>query len=249
MDVDPALFGLSAIGRALSSGFQLNLTALSITFYNFPLWAVGKLALAGSFGQRSRKAPRLAFQGHKSVLKSLRLLVDSIPALIHSGLPDGSLDFFNQRWLDFVGLPLENLLGWKWTATIHPEDVNEFVEKSRVALAKGEPFEQEARIRRADGEYRWMLHRNVPLRDGQGNTVRWYGSSIDVEDRKQAEERIRQNEKELTKIIDTIPAFIITATPDGSIDFYNQSVLDYTGLSRKELLGPRLDDRNPSRRS
>ena len=171
------------------------------------------------------------------MLKSLRLLIDSIPALIHSGLPDGSLDFFNQRWLDYVGLSLESLLGWKWTATIHPEDVEEFVEKSRVALAKGEPFEHEARIRRADGEYRWMLHRNVPLRDGQGKIVRWYGSSIDIEDRKQAEERIRQNEKELSKIIETIPAFVTTATPDGSIDFYNQNVLDYTGLSREELLG------------
>jgi formate hydrogenlyase transcriptional activator len=171
------------------------------------------------------------------VLKSLRLLIDSIPALIHSGPPDGSLDFFNQRWLDYVGLSLENLLGWKWTASIHPEDVEEFVKKSRLAVAKGEPFEHEARIRRADGEYRWMLHRNVPLRDGHGNIVRWYGSSIDVEDLKQAQEQIRQHEKELSKIIDTIPAFIITAAPDGSIDFYNQSVLDYAGLSREELLG------------
>jgi formate hydrogenlyase transcriptional activator len=168
---------------------------------------------------------------------NLQLLIDSTPALIHSGLPDGYLDFFNQRWLSYVGLSLENLLGWKWTATIHPEDVGEFVEKRRVALATGEPFEQEARVRRADGEYRWMLHRSVPLRDGQGNIVRWYGSSIDVEDRKQAEERIRQDERELRKIIETIPAFITTANPDGSIDFYSQSLLDYTGLSREELLG------------
>ncbi len=172
-----------------------------------------------------------------SVLKSLKLLVDSIPTLIYSGMPDGSLDFFNQRWLDYVGLAQENLLGWKWTATIHPEDVEEFVEKSRAAFAKGEPFELEARVRRADGEYRWMLHCNVPQRDGRGNIVRWYGSSIDIEGRKQAEEQVRQNGKELREIIETIPAFITTSNPDGSIDFYSQSLLDYTGLSREELLG------------
>ena len=128
------------------------------------------------------------------MLKSLRLLIDSIPALIHSGPPDGSLDFFNQRWLDYLGLSLESLLGWKWTATIHPEDVEELVEKSRVALSKGEPFELEARVRRADGEYRWFLSRSVPLRDEKGNIVKWYGTLHDIEDLKRAEEQVRQRE-------------------------------------------------------
>ncbi len=168
------------------------------------------------------------------MLKSLKLLVDSIPALIHSGLPDGSLDFFNQRWLDYVGLSLENLLGWKWTATIHPEDVDEFVEKSRVALAKGEPFEQEARVRRADGEYRWMLHRNAPLRDGQGNIVRWYGSSIDIEDRKRAEEQVRQREAEVQQILDAAPQYICVLGPDRSRLYLNQAALEFFGLTLDE---------------
>jgi PAS domain S-box-containing protein len=128
------------------------------------------------------------------MLMNLQLLIDSTPALIHSGLPDGYLDFFNQRWLNYVGLSLENLSGWKWTATIHPEDVGAFVEKWRAAFATGEPFEQEARVRRADGEYRWMVHRIVPLHDGQGNIVRWCGSSIDVEDRKRAENDLWRSE-------------------------------------------------------
>ncbi len=117
----------------------------------------------------------MASQGHKSELMNLQLIIDSTPALIHSGPPDGRLDFFNQYWLNFVGLSLEHLLGWKWTASIHPEDVEAFVEKSRAALEAGEPFEGEARVRRADGVYRWMLHRNVPcvtkretLSDGMG---------------------------------------------------------------------------------
>ena len=129
----------------------------------------------------------------------LQLLINYSSALIHSALPDGHLDFFNQHWLDYVGLSRENLSGWKWTATIHPEDVEELVEKWRAALVTGEPFEQEARVRRADGEYCWMVHRSAPLRDGHGNIVRWFGSVIDIEDRKQTENGIRQSEAVLAE--------------------------------------------------
>ena len=134
----------------------------------------------------------------------LQLIIDSTPALIHSGPPDGRLDFFNQYWLNFVGLSLEHLLGWKWTASIHPEDVEAFVENCRAALEAGEPFEGEARVRRADGVYRWMLHRSVPLRDGQGNIVRWHGSSIDIEDRKRAEDSLQRAFDEINKLKDQL---------------------------------------------
>jgi PAS domain S-box-containing protein len=95
----------------------------------------------------------------------LQLVIDTTPALIHTALPDGSLDFFNRRWLEYVGLSLEEIQGWKWTASIHPEDVEQFVEKWRASVESGELFEEESRVRRADGEYRWFLHRKVPLRD------------------------------------------------------------------------------------
>jgi PAS domain S-box-containing protein len=91
---------------------------------------------------------------------SLRQIIDSAPALIHTSRPDGYLDFFNQGWLNFVGQPLEKLLGWKWTSWIHPEDVESFVQKWRESIATGEGFEGTARVRRADGVYRWMLPTN-----------------------------------------------------------------------------------------
>ena len=127
------------------------------------------------------------------VLKTpdFRLLIDSTPGLIHTSLPDGYLDFFNQTWLKYVGLPLEDVQGWKWTQCIHPDDVEGIVQKWRSALASGEPFLHEARVRRADGEYRWMLHHKVALRDERGEIVSWYGSSVDIEDRKRAEEELR----------------------------------------------------------
>jgi PAS domain S-box-containing protein len=112
----------------------------------------------------------------------LQLLVNSVPGLIHTGRPDGYLDFFNQPWLRYVGRPLEDLQGWNWTAFIHPEDVEGIVQKWRASLASGEQFLHEARVLRADGEYRWMLHHKVAARDGCGQIVKWHGSSIDIED-------------------------------------------------------------------
>src|SRR4051794_347275 len=124
----------------------------------------------------------------------VQLLVDSAPSLIHTSRPDGYLDFFNQTWLTYVGRSLEDLQGWKWTAFIHPEDVEGIVESWRASLASGEPFLYEARVLRADGEYRWMLHHKVATRDGRGQIVSWFGSSIDIEDRKRAEEHLQISE-------------------------------------------------------
>ncbi|WP_353062588.1 PAS domain-containing protein [Tunturibacter psychrotolerans] len=121
----------------------------------------------------------------------LRQIIDSAPALIHTARPDGYLYFFNQTWLDFVGQPLRNLLGWKWTSCIHPEDVESFVQRWRESIATGERFETAVRVRRADGVYRWMLHRKVPRRDVDGVVVQWVGSSIEIEERKRAEEELQ----------------------------------------------------------
>jgi PAS domain S-box-containing protein len=129
----------------------------------------------------------------------LQLLVDSAPSLIDTGRPDGYLDFFNQTWLRYVGRPLVDLQGWKWTAFIHPEDVEGIVEKWRASLASGEPFLYEARVLRADGEYRWMLHHKVVVRDRCGQIVKWYGSSIDIEDRKRAEVQLRRSAEDLQR--------------------------------------------------
>ncbi len=118
----------------------------------------------------------------------LRLAIDTIPALVWSARPDGSIDFVNQRWEEYTGLSLEEGLGWKWGETVHPDDIERFVREWRTTVASGEPMRTEVRVRGADGEYRWFLVRNVPLRDESGNIVKWYGSSTDIEDRKRAEQ-------------------------------------------------------------
>src|SRR5258708_37072019 len=110
---------------------------------------------------------------------ALRRAVDTTPAFIHTARPDGYLDYFNRGWLDFLGKSLEDVCGWRWTESVHPEDVAGIVQKWHAALASGEPFEFEARVRRADGTYRALLHRMVPLADEQWNLGQCFSSSME----------------------------------------------------------------------
>ncbi len=137
--------------------------------------------------------PAMASPGPGAEPLNIQLLVDSIPALIHTARPDGYLDYFNKPWLEYLGVSLEKVAGWNWTSFIHPEDVDGIVGEWRACLATGKIFEYETRVRRADGEYRWMYHHKAPLRDADGNIMKWYGSSLDIEERKSAEERLRRN--------------------------------------------------------
>jgi PAS domain S-box-containing protein len=143
--------------------------------------------------------PAMASSGQGSERVNAQLLVDSIPALIHTARPDGYLDYFNKPWLEYLGVTLDKMTGWNWTAYIHPEDLEGIVAKWRACLATGAIFEYETRVRRADGEYRWMFHRKVPLRDANGNIVKWYGTSLDIEERKTAEEQLLRNAEELQR--------------------------------------------------
>jgi len=135
-----------------------------------------------------------AEDGLRNSEQKYRHLVDTTPAFVHTALPNGDLDFFNRGWLEYLGLSITDLVGWRWTAAIHPEDVEELLNQWRASLESGQPFVNESRVRRADGEYRWFLHRKQPQRNEAGEIVKWYGSSIEIEERKIAEEAIRRGE-------------------------------------------------------
>ncbi len=166
----------------------------------------------------------------KSVEDRLRLVINTIPCLILRATPDGAFDFINQQWLEFTGLKMEEVKGQGWHSTLHPEDVEKALSTWHTGLAAGVPFENEARVRRVDGEYRWFLLRNVPLRDERGRIVQWYGTGHDIDELKGAEGRLRL-------VIDTTPALLHSALPNGDIDFFNQRMLDYLGAPLEELCG------------
>src|SRR5713226_7601813 len=165
----------------------------------------------------------------------LRMMIDNIPTLAWSCRPDGTTEFLNQRWLDYTGLSLEEALGWGWQVPVHPEDLGKLMDTWLGLLACGEPGEEEARLRRFDGEYRWFLFRAVPVRDEQGVVVRWYGTNTEIEDLKRAEEQHQGDQRQIRRIIDAIPQQIVVLGPDGKTLYANQAVLDYTGLSSEDV--------------
>jgi PAS domain S-box-containing protein len=171
----------------LSSSLGMkNPTALAATItFLISAWVIAGMVT------RLRQLTEARVTESKRAEMSRQLLIDSIPALIHSGLPSGDVDFLNQGWLEYLGVSSDDLLGRKWASAVHPEDLDAAVEMFRDAIAIKEPFQLELRIRRADGEYRWMVHRIVPLVDERGNVVKWYGSSVDIEDRKRVASELR----------------------------------------------------------
>jgi len=171
----------------------------------------------------------------RSSQRDLSLMIDAIPGMIHTARPDGYLDYFNRPWLEYMGCSLSDIEGWNWTARIHPDDLPGIVDKWRACVASGENFEYETRVRRGDGQYRWMFHRKVPLRDERGNIVRWYGTSLDIEDRKRAEEALKSSERNLSLMINAIPTSIGVMRADGTPLYGNQGVTDYTGLTLEEM--------------
>src|SRR6266550_4270408 len=135
----------------------------------------------------------------------LQTIIDMVPSFLWTSLPDGSKEYLNKRWYDYTGLSLEEGQGWGWKVVVHPEDLDRLVREWPAIMDTRKPGELETRIRRYDGVYRWFLIRVVPLLDEQGNVVKWFGSNTDIEDRKLAEEKLRQDERELRQITDAIP--------------------------------------------
>jgi PAS domain S-box-containing protein len=167
----------------------------------------------------------------------LRLVIDTIPAHAWSARPDGSVDFINQRFLESTGLSMEDLLDWGWGSAVHPDDLARYVDEWHAALAAGQPMESEVRIRRADGDYRSLLVRNVPLRDELGNIVKWYGTAIDIEDRKRAEEALRQSEEQWRDVFENNPTMYFMVDAAGKVMAVNPFGAEQLGHNVDELVG------------
>src|SRR5436309_10276235 len=177
-----------------------------------------------------------AFNETKKSASRLRTIVDTIPTLAWCKLPDGSNEFVNQRWCDYTGLSPEEVQRRGCKVIIHPEDLPKWLDEWRKLIASGAGGEIEARLRRHDGAYRWFLIRVEPLQDESGEIVRWYGTNTDIDDLKQTEAKLREDEREMRRITDAIPQTIVVHNPSGVPIYANQAVLDYTGLTMEDVI-------------
>jgi len=119
----------------------------------------------------------------------VRSIIESIPAMLWSVRPNGVVDFLNRRWLDYSGLSFKAAVQAP-NSTVHPDDLPKVLEAWLAYMAAGQLFEAEMRLRRADGEYRWFLVQTSPLRDEDGKILKWFGSGVEIEERKRAEKRL-----------------------------------------------------------
>jgi PAS domain S-box-containing protein len=159
--------------------------------------------------------------------------VDTIPALLWSTSSDGSSDFNNRRWLEYTGLSETEAQGWGYRSVIHPEDYERLADEWAARFATGEPIEDEARLRRSDGQYRWFLHRAVPLRDERGSIIKWYGTSTDIEDLKRAEGALREQARLLDLTHDTV----FVRDMNDVITYWNRGAEALYGWSGGEAVG------------
>ncbi|MEJ1963554.1 MAG: PAS domain S-box protein [Gammaproteobacteria bacterium] len=176
----------------------------------------------------------------------LRLMVESIPGLICTSTAAGEVEYVNTRLLDFTGRSLEELRNWP--IVVHADDLPTVAELWQRSITTGVPFNVEVRMLRADGVYRWFQCNGLPLRAEDGTILRWYNLLTDIEDRKLAEERLRSREKELELIIETLPAYIWCASPEGELIYVNRRVLEYTGCTFAQLAGASFDHIHPDDR-
>jgi formate hydrogenlyase transcriptional activator len=188
-------------------------------------------ALKKTFNEKKESEAQLA----DSEEARLQTIIDMVPSFLWTSRPDGSKEYLNQRWYDYTGLSVEEGQGWGWKVVVHPEDLDRLVRDWLAVMDSRKPGELETRIRRYDGVYRWFLIRVVPLLDEQGSVVKWFGSNTDIEDRKRAEEKLKQDERELRQITDAIPHNIVVIRPDGTRLYANRSFLEYTGVKADDV--------------
>ena len=176
--------------------------------------------------------------------QDLYTLIDSIPALVSLMTPEGELERLNCHNLAYMGSTFEELRRWAVTDTIHPEDLPSVTEAWYHSVRTGEPYRKEHRIRRADGRYHWFVADGLPMRDAQGRITRWLLINVDIDQQKrdkaliaQALAQVSASEDRLRTIIDTVPGFVWSAAPDGSVGFVNQRWCDYTGVTQAQARG------------
>jgi PAS domain S-box-containing protein len=146
---------------------------------------------------------------------------------------DGDVELVNQRLVEFLGTTSEGLN--EWISFIHPDDRERVLALWKSTIEAGNSFDVEHRLRRGDGVYRWFNSRGSPVRDAEGHVVRWYSLLTDVDERKRAEDALRESERELRQLVDSVPAMIAVANSEGESEYLNKRAIDYLDTTPEEF--------------
>ncbi|HEY7251444.1 MAG TPA: PAS domain S-box protein [Methylomirabilota bacterium] len=165
-----------------------------------------------------------------------RSLTEALPQLVWSATPDGACDYFSTQWTEHTGVPESDLLGWRWLATLHPDDREPTRRIWTDSVAGRGPYDVEYRVRRSDGVYRWFKTRGTPIRDSEGNIVKWFGTCTDITDLREIEEALRASEKRFRGTFENAAVGIAHRDATGRFLRVNEKFCAIVGYSREELL-------------
>jgi PAS domain S-box-containing protein len=174
--------------------------------------------------------------------QQFRMVAESMPQIVWTALPDGAVDYYNQRWAEFSGIPQTAGHNWGWQPVIHPEDKQRTVDAWKKAVQTGELYECEHRLRGADGEFRWFLSRGLPLCNSKGEIIKWFGTATDIHEQKQVEEALRQSERRFRAAVDHIPDTFVIYDAERRLQFVNAEGLRRIKKPLEELLGRRDEE-------
>src|SRR5215510_6296460 len=169
--------------------------------------------------------------------EKFRILADTAPVMVWMSGTDKLCTFFNKPWLDFTGRAIEEELGAGWAEGVHRDDYDRCLDTYFKSFEAREPFEMEYRLRRHDGEYRWMLDHGIPRFSPGGDFLGYIGSLIDITERRQAEETLRESEARFQQMADTAPAMLWVTEPDARCTFVSRGWYEFTGQTEEEALG------------
>ncbi len=187
-------------------------------------------ALDEAASQRQRRKAEADLRASEA---EFRLLTEAMPQIVWITRPDGYHVHFNRRWYEFTGLTPEQSLGGGWNPAFHPEDQERAARIWSEALATGEPYEIEYRLRRADGTYHWMLGRALPMRDARGEIVKWFGTCTDIDELKQAQTQIGEQ----AALLDLTQDAIVVRDLEHRVLYWNKGAERTYGWTAEEAVG------------
>ncbi|HSP45988.1 MAG TPA: PAS domain S-box protein, partial [Chthoniobacterales bacterium] len=204
----------------------------------FPLFGEGGKVEAVAGVTRDITARRRAESALRASEERFRNMADNIPQVIWTNDGEGTANYFNKRWFDYSGLSQEESYGRGWEAIVHPEDAPASIERWRRALAKGEVFDAEYRLRGADGQYRWFIGRNVPIGNGDAGVPSWFGSATDINESKETEKALRSSEERFRLLVEGAKDYAMFLLDlDNRITFWSNGAERVFGWTEAEAVG------------